>query len=68
MKLLYKTKPVLPLILRRRLFLVSLLLFVVSNFIAADISQAGEVTVISNINAWHHPVKDILIKHKVIIS
>jgi hypothetical protein len=47
--------------------MVSLCLFIISNFLAVDISQANEVTVISNIQEWRHPVKDILNKHKVIL-
>ena len=65
--MLHKIKSVLPVILRRILIMGSLFLFIISNFLAVDISLAGEVTVISNIQEWHHPVKDILIKHKVII-
>ncbi|HZK14298.1 MAG TPA: hypothetical protein VFC55_07250, partial [Desulfobaccales bacterium] len=34
---------------------------------AADSSLAGEVTVITNIKEWHHPVKDILNKQNVIL-
>ena len=67
MKLLHKIKSVLPVILRRMLIMGSLFLFIISIFLAVDISLAGEVTVISNIQEWHHPVKDILIKHKVIL-
>jgi hypothetical protein len=47
--------------------MVSLLLLVISMFLVADISLAGEVTVISNIKDWHHPVKDVLNKQKVIL-
>lgn len=65
--MLPKTNSVLPLILRRRLIMVSLLLLVISMFLVADISLAGEVTVISNIKDWHHPVKDVLNKQKVIL-
>ena len=67
MKLLYKIKSVLPVILRRMLIMGSLFFFIISIFLAVDISLAGEVTVISNIKEWHHPVKDILHKHKVIL-
>jgi hypothetical protein len=45
----------------------SLIFFIISMFLAVDISLASEVTVISNIKEWQHPVKDILIKHKVIL-
>jgi hypothetical protein len=65
--LLHRTKSVLPLILRRRLIIVSLLSFVISIFLTAHISLAGDVTVISNIKEWHHPVKDVLDKQKVIL-
>ena len=67
MKLLHKIKSVLPVILRRMLIMGSLFFFIISIFLAVDISLAGEVTVISNIKEWHHPVKDILNKHKVIL-
>jgi hypothetical protein len=67
MKLPNKIESLCPAILRRRLIIGSFLLFIISIFLAADISLAGEVTVISNIQEWHHPVKDILIKHKVIL-
>jgi hypothetical protein len=65
--LLHKIKSVLRLILRGGLIVVSLLFFVIGIFLAADISLAGEVTVISNIEEWHHPVKEVLKKHKVIL-
>jgi len=45
----------------------SLLFFIISMFLAVDTSLASEVTVISNIKEWQHPVKDILVKHKVIL-
>ena len=68
MKLLNKVKSVLPVIFRRRLIMGSVFLFIISIFLAVGISLAGEVTVISNIKEWHHPVKDILNKHKVILD
>ena len=43
-------------------------LFIISNFLAVDISLANEVIVISNIQDWHHPVKIILNKHKVVLN
>ena len=67
MKLLHKIKSVLPVILRRMLIMGSLFFFIISIFLAVDISLADEVTVISNIKEWQHPVKDILNKHKVIL-
>src|SRR3989339_918333 len=66
MQLVY-IKAMLPTILKRMLIIVSLCFFIISNFLAVDISLASEVTVISNIQEWRHPVKDILIKHKVIL-
>jgi hypothetical protein len=45
----------------------SLLSVIISIFLAVDTSLAGNVTVISNIEEWQHPVKDILQKHKVIL-
>jgi hypothetical protein len=66
MKLLHKIKSALPVIFRR-LLIMGCLFFIISVFLAVGISRAGEITVISNINEWHHPVKDILNKHKVII-
>ena len=65
--MLNKIKSVLPVILRRMLIVGSLFLFIISIFLAVDISLASEVTVISNIKEWHHPVKDILNKQKVIL-
>lgn len=44
-----------------------LFFFLISIPLAVDISLANEVTVISNINEWRHPVKDILNKQKVIL-
>jgi hypothetical protein len=65
--LLHKIKSVLPVIFRHILIRGSLLLCIISIFLAMDMSLASEVTVISNIKEWHHPVKDILTKHKVIL-
>ena len=56
-----------PNILKRMVIMGSLCFFIISIFLAVDISLASEVTVISNIKEWPHPVKDILIKHKVIL-
>jgi hypothetical protein len=67
MKLLHKIKSVLPVIWRRIFIIGSLFFFIISIFLAVDISMASEVTVISNIQEWRHPVKDILLKHKVIL-
>jgi hypothetical protein len=67
MKLPQQTNSVLLVIFRHRLIGGSLLLFIISLFLAVGISQANEVTVISNIKEWHHPVKDILNKQNVIL-
>ena len=60
-------KAMLPNILKRMFIMGSLCFFIINIFLAVDISLAGDVTVISNIKEWQHPVKDILIKHKVIL-
>jgi hypothetical protein len=65
--LLYKIKSVLPVVFKHILMRGSLLLCIISIFLAVNISLAGEVTVISNIKEWHHPVKDILTKQIVIL-
>jgi hypothetical protein len=67
MQLAYKIQAMLPIILKRRLIMGSLCFFIISIFLAVDFSLASEVTVISNIQEWRHPVKDILQKYKVII-
>ena len=67
MKLLHEIKSVWPVILRRIFIMGGLIFFIISIFLAVDISLASEVTVISNIKEWRHPVKDILNKHQVII-
>ena len=65
--MLNKIKSVVPVILRRILIMGGLFFFVISNLLAVSIPLAGEVTVISNIQEWQHPVKDILNRHKVIL-
>ena len=65
--MLYEIKSVLPVIFRRLLIMGCLFFFIISIFLAVGISRAGEITVISNIKEWHHPVKDILHKQKVIL-
>lgn len=65
--MLHRANSVWPVILRRIFIMGSLFFFIISMFLAVDISLASEVTVISNIKEWQHPVKDILIKHKVIL-
>jgi hypothetical protein len=67
MKLLKKINLVLPVILRHILIVGSLFFLIISNFLAVGTSLADDVTVISNIQEWHHPVKDILNKNKVIL-
>jgi hypothetical protein len=61
-------KAMLPNILKCMFITGILCIFIISIFLAVDISLASEVTVISNIKEWRHPVKDILIKHKVILD
>jgi hypothetical protein len=67
MKLPHKIKLALPVILRHIFIVGTLFFFIISNFLAAGISLADEVTVISNIQEWRHPVKGVLDKHKVIL-
>jgi competence CoiA-like predicted nuclease len=68
MKLPDKIKSVLPGIVRRTLIVGSLFFLIICSLLAVGNSLASEVTVISNIQEWQHPVKDILHKHKVIIN
>ena len=65
--MLLKIKSELPVILRRILIMGSLFCFLISILLAVDISLASEVTVITNIKEWQHPVKSILNKQKVIL-
>lgn len=65
--MVHEIKSVWPVILRRIFIMGGLFFFIISIFLAVGISLASEVTVISNIKEWRHPVKDILIKHKVIL-
>jgi hypothetical protein len=58
MKFLHKVKLVFPVILWNILIVGSLFFFIISNFLAVGIAQADELTVISNIKEWQHPVKD----------
>jgi hypothetical protein len=62
-----KIKSMLPIILKRMLIMGSLLSVIITIFLAVDTSLAGNVTVISNIKEWQHPVKEVLQKHKVIL-
>ena len=45
----------------------SLIFFIISNLLVMEIATADDVTVINNIQEWKHPVKDVLIKNKVVI-
>ena len=63
--MLYGVKPRWPDRFRRILLMGSLCCFIISILLPVRISLAREVTVISNIQAWQHPVKEILKKHKV---
>jgi hypothetical protein len=45
----------------------SLLFVIISSLLIAEISMADEVKVITDIKEWQHPIKDVLIKHKVVI-
>jgi hypothetical protein len=67
MKLPDKIKSVLPGIVRHTLIVGILFFFIICSFLVVGYSLADEVTVISNIQEWQHPVKDILYKHKVIL-
>jgi hypothetical protein len=68
MKSFHEGKWVFPVIFERRLIMGSVFLCIISIFFAVSMSLAGEVTVISNIAEWHHPVKDIFHKQKVILD
>ena len=67
MKLGDQRESKLTIIVKRLLIMGSLLSVIISVCLVADSSFAGDVTVISNIQEWRHPVKDVLQKHKVII-
>jgi len=62
-----KTRSGLPVTLRRILIWGSLIFLITSSLLTIEISLAGDVTVISNIKEWQHPVKEVLNKHKVIL-
>ena len=53
--------------LRQILMVVILAFFLVGGLVDVEIASAGDVTVINNIHEWKHPVKDVLIKHKVVL-
>ena len=53
--------------LRQILMVVILAFFIVGGLVDVEIAPAGDVTVINNIQEWKHPVKDVLIKHKVVL-
>ena len=67
MELFNKIKSGLPVTLRRILIWGSLIFLITSSLLTTKISLAGDITVISNIKEWQHPVKDILNKQKVIL-
>jgi hypothetical protein len=52
---------------RRTLMAGSLIVVMISSLLALEISIAGEVTAINNIKEWKHPVKDVLLKHNIVI-
>ena len=62
-----KIKSGLPVTLSRILIGGILLFLIISSFLAVGMAIADDVTVISNIKEWQHPVKDVLNKHKVIL-
>ena len=62
-----KTRSGLPVTLRRILIWGSLIFLITSSLLTIEISLAGDVTVISNIKEWQHPVKDVFNKHKVFL-
>jgi len=51
----------------RALIAGSLFVFIASGLFIGKIAGAGDVTTITNINEWQHPVKDVLSKNKVIL-
>jgi hypothetical protein len=62
-----KIKSVMPVTLSRILIGGILLFWIISSFLAVGMAIADDLTVISVIKEWQHPVKDILNKHKVIL-
>jgi hypothetical protein len=66
-KLFNKIKSGLPVRLSRFLFWGIMLSLIMSSIWAVGIAKADDVTVISDIKEWQHPVKDVLNKHKVIL-
>jgi hypothetical protein len=65
----YKANLVMRLPLRRFLLVGSLIFFLLSSVLAIEIAiaTAGDVIVISDVQEWKHPVKDVLKKHNVVI-
>jgi hypothetical protein len=60
-----KIESVMPVTLRGILIGGILLFWVIGSFFAVGMAIADDLTVISNIKEWQHPVKDVLNKHKV---
>jgi hypothetical protein len=67
MNLFNSIKSVMPFISKRMVIMASLIVSIMSSSFVAGNAGAGDIRVITNINEWHHPVKDVLIKHKVIL-
>jgi hypothetical protein len=62
-----KIKSVLPVAVMRAFLVGSLLVCMAGSFFDGAMARAGDVTMITNIKEWQHPVKDVLAKHKVIL-
>lgn len=62
-----KIKSVLPVAVMRAFLAGSLLVFMAGSLFDGAMARAGDVTMITNIKEWQHPVKDVLAKHKVIL-
>ena len=57
----------LPVAVMRTLIAGSLFVFIASGLFTGEIAGADDVTMITNIKEWQHPVKDVLNKNKVIL-
>ncbi|MGO8763413.1 MAG: hypothetical protein ACLP2P_10280 [Desulfobaccales bacterium] len=57
----------LPVAVMRTLIAGSLFVFIASGLFTGEIAGADDVTMITNIKEWQHPVKDVLSKHQVIL-
>ena len=60
-------KSVMPVAMMRAFMVGSLVVFMAGSLFTGEIAGAGDVTMITNIKEWQHPVKDVLNKHKVIL-